>query len=87
MAQVRFTAAAEAQLLRLDRTIAQRLLSKLRWLAENADSVPHERLTGEFEGISKLRVGDYRALYTYSQSDQAIHVHFVGHRREVYKPR
>lgn len=87
MVQVRLTAAAETQLLRLDRAGAQRVLAKLRWLAEYAGAVPHEPLTGQFEGIYKLRVGDYRALYTYSQPDQVIYVHYIGHRREVYKSR
>ena len=35
----------------------------------------------------KLRVGDYRILYTYDREKPEIVVHFVRHRREVYKVR
>jgi mRNA interferase RelE/StbE len=42
-------------------------------------------LTGEFRGLCKLRVGDYRVLYTFSQNEEEIIIHLVKHRREVYK--
>jgi mRNA-degrading endonuclease RelE of RelBE toxin-antitoxin system len=32
-----------------------------------------------------LRVGDYRILYTFNRKKQQIIVHFVRHRREIYK--
>ncbi len=85
MYQAEFTVDAEADLARLEKNIAQRVLKKLRWLAENFETVKHEALTGEWEGVFKLRVGDYRALYTFDPSQQRIIVHFVRHRREVYK--
>ena len=34
---------------------------------------------------NKLRVGDYRAFYTFDQESQIIMIHFVQHRSEVYK--
>ncbi len=85
MYQAELTADAEADLARLDKIIAQRVLKKLRWLAENFEAVKHEALTGQWEGVFKLRVGDYRALYTFDSAPQRIIVHFVRHRREVYK--
>jgi mRNA-degrading endonuclease RelE of RelBE toxin-antitoxin system len=30
-------------------------------------------------------VGDYRVLYTFSKTETSITVHFVRHRRDVYK--
>lgn len=85
MFQVEFTSGAEADLARLDKPIAQRVLRKLRWLAENFEAVTPETLTGEWQGVFKLRVGDYRVLYTRDSEKQKIVVHFVRHRREVYK--
>ena len=85
MYQVDFTPDAEADLARLDTPLAQRLLKKLRWFAENFDAVKPEALTGEWQGVFKLRVGDYRVLYTFDKTKQKIIVHFVRHRREAYK--
>lgn len=84
---VAFTPAAEADLARLDKPIAQRILKKLRWLAENFEVMTPEHLTGEWQGVFKLRVGDYRVLYTFDKAETKIVVHFVKHRREVYKTR
>jgi mRNA interferase RelE/StbE len=46
-----------------------------------------KHLTGEWQGVLKLRVGDYRVLYTFDKAEPKIIVHFVKHRREVYKTR
>lgn len=85
MFQVEFTAGAETDLARLDKPVAQRVLKKLRWLAENFEVITPETLTGQWQGVFKLRVGDYRVLYTCDREKQKIVVHFVRHRREVYK--
>ena len=85
MPAVRFTAEAIQQLERLDRPIAQRILKRIRWLSENFTELKPEPLTGNLEGLYKLRAGDYRILYTVS--DTEIIVHLVGHRREIYRDR
>jgi mRNA interferase RelE/StbE len=88
MYEVEFTAEAEADLDRLSQSVAQRIFKKIRWLAENFEAITPEPLTGEWKGLFKLRVGDYRVLYTFSQAErQVIFVHLVKHRREVYKTR
>ena len=88
MYEVEFTSEAESDLARLSKTIAQRILKKIHWLAENFEDVAPEPLTGEWKGLYKLRVGDYRVLYTFSQVERrVIIVHLIKHRREVYKTR
>ena len=54
-------------------------------MAENLKSVHLKALTGEFEGLFKLRVGDYRVIYELIHSEQMIIVHVIGHRREIYR--
>ena len=71
----------------LDKPIAQRILNKLRWLAENFDTITPEPLTGEWKGLFKLRIGSYRALYTVNRTERRLIVHLIKHRREVYKTR
>ena len=45
--------------------------------------VTPEPLTGNFKGTYKLRVGDWRIIYTIGYN--AILIQFVGHRKEIYK--
>ena len=86
MIDVEFTAEAAADLAGLSKSVAQRILKKIRWLAENFEVITPEPLTGEWKGLYKLRVGDYRILYTFSVAKQkVIVIHLVKHRREVYK--
>ena len=44
---------------------------------------PHYRLTGS--NRYRLRVGDYRVIYTFEPTRNAIHLLAVGHRREIYR--
>ncbi|MBI2831220.1 MAG: type II toxin-antitoxin system RelE/ParE family toxin [Chloroflexi bacterium] len=76
---------ASGRLRRMDASEAQRIMRKIKWLAENQDLVTPKALTGEFKGLFKLRVGDYRALYSVSHNEQLIAIHFINHRKDVYK--
>jgi len=44
----------------LDSAVAVRILRKLEWLRENFSLITPEPLKGEFKGLFKLRIGDYR---------------------------
>jgi len=80
-----FMPEARDDLAGLDKPVARRILNKLRWLAENLDAATLEPLTGKWKGVFKLRIGDYRALYTVDRTEPRITVHLIKHRREVYK--
>jgi mRNA interferase RelE/StbE len=87
MYKVELTATAADDLGRLDKTIAQRIINKIQWLSKNFDILTLQPLSGQFGGVFKLRVGDYRILYIYDKIKARIVIHFVRHRREVYKIR
>ncbi len=82
---LKLTSSAEEDLSRLDKPISRFIYKRLRWLAENFESVTPIPLKGEFEVFNKFRVGDYRALYTFDTARKIVLVHFIKHRREVYK--
>ena len=56
---------------------------KVDEMGTRLESFPHKKLTGRPE--FKLRVGDYRVLYEFDLSLGRIYLHYVGHRREIYK--
>ena len=58
---------------------------KIRWLAENFDSIKPEPLGGPLSGLYKLRVGDYRVVYSVDRDKKLLTVRLVGHRREIYE--
>ena len=83
--QVEFLPRAIDNLSSLDSVVAQRILNKLRWLSENFDTLTPEMLTGELKGLLKLRVGNYRVIYSANEKAHLIIVHFIGHRKDIYK--
>ena len=78
------TTGADRELARLDPQVAGLVRRKLEWLAENAETVQHRALTGQYRGSFRLRIGDYRALYDLDRANRRIIVWSVGHRREAY---
>ena len=82
--EVEVSQRAQADLLRLDSRPALRVSDKIDWLAENADLVHHEAMTGQFRGMHRLRAGDYRVVYALDRENRKIIIDSVGHRREIY---
>ena len=63
--------------------VREAVQSKVDEMGTRLQTYPHKRLSGRPE--FKLRVGDYRVLYEFDLELGRIYLHFVGHRREVYK--
>ncbi len=78
------TPEAKEDLQKLDKKQAERIIRKLRWLAENTTEVKHEALTGQWSGYLRYRIGDYRAIYELDHDGRILIVAVVGHRREIY---
>ena len=83
MANIEWTEEAIKDLEKLDKPIAQRILRRFAWFSKNSQRTVPEPLTGEFKGTFKLRIGDWRAVYTVE--GETIVIQFIGHRREIYK--
>jgi mRNA interferase RelE/StbE len=81
---VEFTPAALDNLEELTSTIQSRILRKIRWLSENFDDVTPQALSADLSGLFKLRIGDYRVIYSFDAEIEMMTIHKVGHRRDVY---
>ena len=82
---VEFTDQAADDLAEITKTIAQRILDKIHWLSANCGSLMPAALAGDLAGIYKLRVGDYRVLYTLKNDARSVCILRIRHRRDVYK--
>lgn len=79
-----FKPSARTALLKLPKPIQARLIEAADALA--SDPRPHGvvKLTGP-EGLWRIRVGDYRIVYTIEDRQLVVLVARVAHRREVYR--
>jgi mRNA interferase RelE/StbE len=85
MYKVEFRSRAVQDLDKLDDEVARRVLTKIRWLGENFESIQPESLVGGFAGLFKLRAGDHRIIYLPDRERNVLTILLVGHRREVYE--
>lgn len=83
MVSVRWTNTALENLEKIDSIVKVRVLKKVSWLQENLPDIVPEKLHRELKDLYKLRVGDYRAVYSVHQD--LITIEAIGHRRDVYK--
>ncbi len=83
MPKVEWTDDAIEDLEKLNKMIAKRILNKITWLSNNFNIIIPEALSRDFAGMFKLRVGDWRVIYTIE--NRLIIIQAIGHRREVYK--
>ncbi|MBW2173783.1 MAG: type II toxin-antitoxin system RelE/ParE family toxin [Deltaproteobacteria bacterium] len=80
--KIAFKKSVSRDLKRLDKDQAEIILAKIEHdLPEKAEAFP--LLTGKFAGLRKLRIGDYRVIYTIIE-DTALILR-ISHRREAYR--
>jgi mRNA interferase RelE/StbE len=85
--QISVSDKAEATLLRLDKSVRLRIIRFIRErLASHPDPVMlAEPLAGEFKGLFRFRVGDYRLISDIQEEHLLIMVVEVRHRGEAYR--
>lgn len=72
----------QRDLKKLSKTEARRILDQIeKGLSEKPDAYPV--LKGQFAGLRKYRVGDFRVIYAILRDD--VHILRIGHRRDVYR--
>ncbi|MDJ0689347.1 MAG: type II toxin-antitoxin system RelE/ParE family toxin [Xenococcaceae cyanobacterium MO_188.B32] len=82
---VEFKPKAVKNLEKMTATVQKRIFKKIKWLAQNFEHIPPQSLTAELSGLCKLRTGDYRVIYSFSESKKIITIHQIGHRRDIYR--
>ena len=84
MWSVAYTADAIRTLSRMDRAVARRLRSKILALARDPKA-PNNNVR-KLAGVAgyRLRVGDWRVIYTLRHEVLTVVVVRIGHRSEVY---
>lgn len=75
---------AENDLARLDRHIRRRVLEKIGWLEDNFDNLLPKPLSNELARLYKLRVGDWRIIYSAEERAREVSIVAIDHRSKIY---
>ena len=81
--QVCINRSAEKELDALQSNISARIINRLLQLEENPRPYGVKKLQGQ--EAYRLRVGNYRILYTINDAEQLLIIYAIGHRGEVYR--
>lgn len=70
---------------RLDRAVAERIIDKATGHLVKDPLALGFPLTGNFRGLYRYRVGDYRLIYVVDMEEKTIKILRIGHRKDVYE--
>ena len=73
----------DASFFKLPPKVRSRIESKIDVMGLRLKTFPHHRLKGH--NRFRVRVGDYRIIYTFDTEQNIIHLLAVGNRREIYR--
>jgi mRNA interferase RelE/StbE len=79
-----FKPSVEKDLRSLPKSVIARVLRQIEVLRKNPFPRQSVKLAGA-EQLYRIRVGDYRVVYAVDKEDKEIMVHYIRHRREVYR--
>ena len=81
---ISFARSARKELERLPGDIADRILAKVETLCGNPRPAGVIKLHGQ-KNLWRLRVGDYRVVYSINDFSRTVDVSIIRHRRDVYR--
>jgi mRNA interferase RelE/StbE len=79
-----FSRSANKELKNLPALIAKRVFPKIESLIKNPRPTGAKKIQGE-KDMWRIRVGDYRILYTISDKKKIVDIAAIMHRSDVYK--
>ena len=82
--EIEVSATAKRQLRRLNLVDQIKILKRVRGLAEDPRPPGSRKLRG-YTDVYRIRVGQYRVLYSVEDHKLVIILLKVGHRRDVYR--
>ena len=81
---VTFTRSARRELEALDATAIARILPKIESLVTVPRPHGSRKLSGE-KHLWRIRIGDYRVIYSVFDTDRRVDIIAIRHRREAYE--
>ena len=82
--EIQWKDSAKKELKNLDKAIINGLLAHIDLLAENPRPVTSKKLQG-IDNFYRIRVADYRVVYSIEDDVLVVEIIRLGHRRKIYQ--
>lgn len=86
--RVIYSVNAEKDLSRLDRSVAIKIIKKVKELTDEENPLSHAKpLTAKLSGLYRFRIGDYRAIFSVDKDGTftMIIILHIAHRKDIYR--
>lgn len=81
---IKWKSSAKKELKKIDRSKITQILTEIGKLSQEPYPLNHKKLLGT-EHIYRIRIGNYRVIYSIENNELIIEIIRVRHRKEVYK--
>jgi mRNA interferase RelE/StbE len=81
---VLFSRSSRKDLESLDARLVEKIFPKIEALSQNPRPMGCKKLKGSL-GLWRIRIGDYRVVYSVSEEPRLIEIMVIRHRRDVYR--
>ena len=85
MFEIVFKRIAEKELEQLPNNIVVKVIASIKNLASNPKPAGCKKLKGKSEDLYRIRIGDYRIIYSIESTIKIIEIRRVVHRKDIYK--
>lgn len=68
----------------IDKTEQKRIITKCHEIL-TTDPFIGKAMTGRYSGMYRLRIGDYRVIYSIYQESVTVRIAKIGHRKDIYE--
>jgi mRNA interferase RelE/StbE len=81
--KIKIVSSAERQFLKLSGFLQDKLSVKILALAKNPHPFGNQKLRDS--QFYRIRIGDYRIIYSINDKTRTVEILDIGHRREIYR--
>lgn len=81
---VNYGSSARKELAKVDKQVARRIARSVAALGNDPRPVGCRRLVG-YDELWRIRIGDYRVIYTIQDAELIVLALRIAHRREAYR--
>jgi mRNA interferase RelE/StbE len=85
MYKINISESALKQLHRLQKQVVRKIDTTIIKLGENPRPPGVKKMKGVSEDLYRIRVGDYRIIYSIEDVIKLVDVRQVGHRKDIYR--
>lgn len=85
MYSITFKKSAEKEIYKLPSPVAKRVSIAIDKLARNPRPVGSKKLEGQKENLWRIRIGDYRIIYSIEDEIKIVEIRKIGHRKDIYQ--